>query len=113
MEQELENTKLKKRISELEDSLSPRPLFAEPLSIMVPETTPQDTPGTSTRVKRVAKLLSGVRMYIVENINKRLTTILEVWEVGTNLRNLSQRISTLITIYNKTWTMMSIFIKML
>jgi len=65
VEQELENTKLKKRISELEDSLNPRPLFAEPLSIMVPKTTPQDTIGTSTRVKRDAKLLSGIKTYIV------------------------------------------------
>jgi hypothetical protein len=38
-EHELENIRLKKRISELEDALSPRPLFAEPLSIMVPETS--------------------------------------------------------------------------
>jgi len=80
----------------MEDVLSPRPLFVEPLSIMVPKTFPQGTPGTSTRVKRAAKLLSDVRMYITNNINKRLTTILEVWEVGTNLRILSQIISTLI-----------------
>jgi hypothetical protein len=33
-EQELENAKLKKRISELEVALSPRPLFVEPLSMM-------------------------------------------------------------------------------
>jgi hypothetical protein len=35
-EQELENTKLKKRIRELKVSLSPKPLFAEPLSMIVP-----------------------------------------------------------------------------
>jgi hypothetical protein len=34
-------------------------------------------------------------MYVAENINKWLNTILEAWEVGTNLRNLSQRISSL------------------
>jgi hypothetical protein len=69
-EQELENIKLKKRISELEDTLSPRPLFAEPLSIIVPDPMPQDTPSTSTRVRKVVKLLSGIRMYVIENINK-------------------------------------------
>ena len=36
-EQELEKVRLKKSISELEDALSPRPLFVEPLSIVVPE----------------------------------------------------------------------------
>ena len=77
---------MKKRISELEDSLSPRPLFVEPLSIMVLEIVPQDTPGTSSKVIEVAKLLSGVRMYVAENINEWLNTILEVWEVGTNSR---------------------------
>jgi len=50
VEHDLENTKLKKIISELEDTLSPRPLFAEPLFIMVLEIAPQDTPRTSNRV---------------------------------------------------------------
>jgi hypothetical protein len=31
---ELQTIKLKKRISELEDALSPRPLFAQPLAIL-------------------------------------------------------------------------------
>jgi hypothetical protein len=52
-EQELENIRLKKRISELEDALSPRPLFVEPLSIMVPKIVPQDTLGTSSKVKKI------------------------------------------------------------
>jgi len=79
----------------LEDALIPRPLLAEPLSIMVLEIAPLDTPCTSYRVKKVSKLIIGVIMYIVENINKMLNTILEVWEVLTNLRNFSQRISSL------------------
>jgi hypothetical protein len=70
---------VKKRIRKLEDALSPRPLFVEPLSIMVLETTPQGTPRTSSRVKKDAKFLSGVKMYIVEKRNKRLNTIIEAW----------------------------------
>jgi hypothetical protein len=38
-------------------------------------------------------LLSGVRLYVAENINKRLKIISQVWEVGTNLRSLCQRIT--------------------
>jgi hypothetical protein len=55
---------------------------------------PQSTPGTSTRVKKATKLLSGVRLYVTENINKRLDIISEAWEVSTSLRNLSQWITT-------------------
>jgi hypothetical protein len=32
----LENIRLKRRINELEDALSPKPLFAEPLAIISP-----------------------------------------------------------------------------
>jgi hypothetical protein len=69
-EQELENIKLKRRISELEDALSPKSLFVEPLSIIAPDPIPQDTPGMTSKVRKYAKLLSGIRMYVTENINK-------------------------------------------
>jgi hypothetical protein len=41
-EQELENDRLKKIISELEDALSLRPLFAELLSIITPYEFPKE-----------------------------------------------------------------------
>jgi hypothetical protein len=69
-EQELENIKLKRRITELEDALSPKPLFAEPLAIVAPDQMPPSTPGTSVRVRKYAKFLNGVRLYVMENINK-------------------------------------------
>jgi len=77
IEKELENIILKNRISELEDPLSPRPLFVEPLSIIVPKTIPQGTPCISSKVKKNAKLLRGIRMYVANNINKCLNTILD------------------------------------
>jgi hypothetical protein len=92
-EQELENVKLKRRISELEDALNPKPLFAEPLAIVASDQMPPSTPGTSVRVRKETNLLSGVRFYVAENINRRLDIISQAWEVNTNLRNLSQRIT--------------------
>jgi hypothetical protein len=74
-EQELQNIKLKKRISELEEALSPKPLFAQPLAILSSDQIPPSTPGTSKPIKKVVQLLSGVRVYVVENINKRLKII--------------------------------------
>jgi hypothetical protein len=76
-ELELENIRLKRRISELEDTLSPKPLFTEPLAIVAPDQMPQSTLGTSTWVNKATKLLSGVRLYVTENINKQLNIISE------------------------------------
>jgi hypothetical protein len=65
-EQELENIRLKRRISELEDTLSPKPLFVEPLAIISPDQMPPSTPGTSTQVRKATKLLSRVRLYVTK-----------------------------------------------
>jgi hypothetical protein len=44
-------------------------------------------------VRKYTQLLSGVRLYVAKNINKRLEIISQAWEVGTILQNLSQRIT--------------------
>jgi hypothetical protein len=72
LEQELQTIKLKKRISELEEALTPKPLFAQPLAILSTEQTPPSTPGTSKPIRKVLQLLNGVRLYVVDNINRRL-----------------------------------------
>jgi hypothetical protein len=92
-EQELKNIRLKKRISKLEDALSPKPLFAEPLAIISLNQMPPSTPRTSTRVRKAAKLMSRVRLCIAKNINKQLNIISQAWEVSSGLINLSQRIT--------------------
>jgi hypothetical protein len=40
-------------------------------------------------------------MYVTENINKWLSIILEAWEVSTNLRNLSQWITSFVEYLQK------------
>jgi len=62
--QELENVKLKRRISELEDALNLKPLFAEPLAIVAPDQNPPSTHGTLVRVRKETNLLSGVRFML-------------------------------------------------
>jgi len=88
-----ENVKLKKRIRELENTLNPRPLFAKALVIVTVDQTHRSTPRTSMRVRKYTQLLSGVRSYVVENINKMIDIISHTWEVSTNLKSLSQRIT--------------------
>jgi hypothetical protein len=66
----LENFRLKKIISEFEDTLSPRPLFVEPLSIVILEPIPKGTPKTYSKVKKVVGLLIGIKKYVAKNISK-------------------------------------------
>jgi len=83
-EQKFQNIKLKKRISELKEALSPKPLFAQQLAILSPDQTPPSTPGTSNSIRKVVQFLNGVRFYVVENINIILEIITHAWEVNTN-----------------------------
>jgi hypothetical protein len=75
IEKEVENERLKKRVRELEVSLSPKPLFAEPLSMIVPKEVPKEMVGSNSKVTRATKLLMGIRRYVAENIDKRLDII--------------------------------------
>jgi len=68
-EQYLENFKLKRRISELEDALSPKLLFVEPLSMMALDPIPDNKPSTTPKVRKDAKILNGIWMYVAGNIN--------------------------------------------
>jgi hypothetical protein len=52
---------LKKRIRELEEALTPKPLFAEPLAMMVPEEFPEEMVGSTSKVTKATKLLIGVQ----------------------------------------------------
>jgi hypothetical protein len=75
--------------------VSPKTLFVEPLAILPSNQIPPSTPINSTKVRKYNQLLSGLRLYVFENINKRLDIISHPWEVSTRLQNLSQRITSL------------------
>jgi hypothetical protein len=67
---EVENTKLKERIKELEDTLMPLPLIASALTIVKP-TTP------TAKMKGSSSLLTSFRSYVERNIKKRMESITE------------------------------------
>jgi hypothetical protein len=79
---------LKTRISELEDTLTPKPLFSNPLAILPTKHGLPSTPGTLKPIKKSLQLLNGFIYYVSENINKRMDIIREAWEVNVTLRNL-------------------------
>ena len=66
---------MKRRINELKDALSPTPLFAKPPTIISPDQILSGTLRTLTTVRKNAKLLRKVRLYVTKNINKRLIII--------------------------------------
>ena len=65
---EAENTKLKERIRELENSLMPLPILASPLSMVKP-TTP------AIKLKGYSSLLTKFRSYVEKNIKKTMPLI--------------------------------------
>jgi hypothetical protein len=69
-----ENTKLKERIKELEETLMPLPLLANPLEIVGPTIL-------TTKLKGSSSLLTSARSYVDNNIKKRMTLITEAWEI--------------------------------
>jgi hypothetical protein len=91
IEQEIENERLKKSVRELEDSLSLKPLFAEPLAMIVLE----ETTRSSSKVTKDAKSLVGVGRYVVENIDKRLSIMWEAREIVVEVGVIAERIHAL------------------
>jgi hypothetical protein len=69
---EAENTKLKERIKELEDTLMPLPFLASPLTIIGP-TTP------AAKLKGSSSLLTSARSYVERNIKKIMELITKAW----------------------------------
>jgi hypothetical protein len=45
--------------------------------MMTPDKFPEEIYGSNSKVKKAAKLLMDIKKYVVENINKRLSKILE------------------------------------
>jgi hypothetical protein len=78
---EVENIKLK----EMEEPLMPLPLLASSLAILRP-TTP------TTKLKRSSSLLILGKIYVENNINKRMALITEAWEISKNMISFGSRV---------------------
>jgi hypothetical protein len=81
---EVENAKLKERIGELENSLMPLPILQSPFSMVKP-TIP------IIKLKGSSSLPTSVRSYVEKNIKKRMSLIIEAWELYKNIVSFGSR----------------------
>jgi hypothetical protein len=79
---EEENARLKEKIKELEATLMPPPILASPVAMIRPEKKFQETPESSARVKGISSLIIATRHFVEENIKKRMSLILELWDLA-------------------------------
>jgi hypothetical protein len=81
---EAENTKLKERIEELEDTLMPLSLLANPLKIVGPSTP-------AAKLKESSSLLTSSMIYVEKNIKKRMALITKAREILKNMVSFGSR----------------------
>jgi hypothetical protein len=81
---EAENARLKEKIKELEIALMPLPILASPLTMIKPTTS-------GTKFKGSSSFLMVVRNYVERNIKKRMSLIMEAWEVSKNIVSFGSR----------------------
>jgi hypothetical protein len=77
---------LKERVKELEYTLMPPPILASPLATIQPRTSYLKLKGTSS-------LLVAVRKFVEENIKKRMSLILEAWDIGSNIVSFGSKLN--------------------
>jgi hypothetical protein len=83
---EAQNAKLKEIIKELEYTLMSPPILASPLATVQPGTSDLKLKGTSS-------LLVVVRKFVEENIKKRMSLIMQAWDVGSNIVSFGSKLN--------------------
>jgi hypothetical protein len=90
---EAENARLKERIKELECALMPPPIFVSPIASIQSGRNPNGTP--ELKLKGTSSLLAAIRRFVGENIKKRMSLILEAWDVGNNIVSFGSKLNNL------------------
>jgi hypothetical protein len=92
---ESENSTLKDRIRELEISLMALPIFASPIATIQPWKTLDRTPNFSSKLRGTSILLDVVKRYVGKNIEKKMSLILETWELVNSFISLALKMMNL------------------
>jgi hypothetical protein len=88
-----ENAILNDIIKELENDLIPPPLFIGPIATIQPLRSIEGRTKSSSILKGSSSLIFSIRRYVGENIQKRMSLILETWELTTIFVSLGSRIT--------------------
>jgi hypothetical protein len=72
---------LKERIKELEETLMPPPILASPVAMIHPGKGLQENPKSSSRVKGISNLITATQYFVEQNIKKRMSLIMELWDM--------------------------------
>jgi hypothetical protein len=83
---------LKEKIKKLEATLMPPPILASSVAMIRHEKHFQETPESSARVKGISNLILVTRNFVEENIKKRMSLILDLWDMTKSLTSLGIRI---------------------
>jgi len=94
-EMEAENSMLKQRVKELECDLMSPPIVSSPITSIQPRKILDRTPKSSSTLNGTSNLLVVVRHCVGENSKKRMSLILEAWDLAISFVSLSSRITNL------------------
>jgi hypothetical protein len=89
---EVENERLKNKVRELENALMPPPIFARPLASVQPRMNPNGLPESNSKWRGTPNLLVAVRKFIEENIKKRMSLVLEAWDISNNIMTFGSKL---------------------
>jgi hypothetical protein len=92
IDMEEENFRLKEIVKELEATLMPPPILATPISMVQPGRSFQRTQKVTLRFKGGSSLLTATRHFVEENIKKRMSLILDTWDLEKSFSSLGLRI---------------------
>jgi hypothetical protein len=74
----------------------PSPIFVSPIASINPRKSLDKTPESSSKLRGKSSLLAAIRHYVRENIKKRMSLILEAWDLARNFISLGSKIQNLI-----------------
>ena len=89
---EEENARLKERFKEMEETLMPPPILATPFTMIGPHNIFQEIPRSCSRVKGISNLIFASRYFVEENIMKRMSLILDLWDMEKIFSTLGLRV---------------------
>jgi hypothetical protein len=84
---------LKDRARELESVMMPPHFFVSPIATILPFKTLEGRSKSSSRLNGTSSLLVAIRRYVDDNIQKKMSSILETWELVTSFVSLGSRIT--------------------